>query len=66
VVHEGACVSGSEASNAVAAAELLREEVVHSLAKELGFTLKETGKWSEIQRYTTTKRYPAKSPFKER
>jgi hypothetical protein len=66
VVHEGAQASESEASNAVAAAELLLEEVVYSLAKELGFTLKETGKWSEIQRYTTTKHYPTKSPFKDK
>jgi hypothetical protein len=64
VVHCGASATAADASEAIQAAELLLEKVVSPLAKQLGFTLDATGKWSEIGRPPYTKTYPSQSPFK--
>ena len=64
VVHDGATATPEEARVAIEAAQLLLDEVVRPLSDELGFTLEDTGKWSEIGRYGFTKTFARESPFK--
>ena len=65
VIHEGASAALPDSELAISGAQMLLDEVVHPLADKLGFTLKESGKWSEIQLYSYMKTYATKSAFKE-
>jgi hypothetical protein len=49
VVHPGASASDEEAAISVECAETLLFNVVRVMAKQLGFTLESTGKWSEVR-----------------
>jgi hypothetical protein len=49
VVHQGASASDEEAAISVECAETLLFKVVTVVAKQLGFTLENTGKWSEVR-----------------
>jgi hypothetical protein len=66
VVHCGASATLADCSDAIMAAELLLDRVVAPLAKQFGFTLETTGKWSEIGLLLQyRKAYPTKNPFQE-
>ncbi|MGE6497102.1 hypothetical protein ACQKFX_21325 [Cupriavidus metallidurans] len=48
IVHTGATASAEEAALALACVDALIAEILHPLAKSLGFTLTTTGKWCQI------------------
>jgi hypothetical protein len=65
IVHTGASAEEADALEAITAAELLLEKVVGHLARQSGFTLEITGKWSEIGRPPYVKTFPQENPFKD-
>ncbi len=49
VIHAAAPASSEEAELAIKCAETLSAEIVRPIAKKLGFSLEETGRWSQIK-----------------
>jgi hypothetical protein len=47
-VHQGETVSSNVVTIALECCQLLMNNVVRKIARELGFTLDRTGKWAEI------------------
>ena len=72
VVHQGETVSRDIANTALECCKLLIDKVVRKIAVELGFTLEQTGKWSEIHdiryddcggKYEKRQTFTPSSPF---
>ena len=49
VVHMGESATAADAMIGIETARVLLAEVVHPLAKRLGFTLETTGKWHKLR-----------------